>query len=140
MIQNISITDGPMTASSGCACCSPADKAPSSQATSSQAHTSSALQPPAPTAHGVQASYAVTGMTCGHCVSAVRAELSALPGVSTVTVDLVAGATSTVTITSTAPLEDAAVTAAVEEAGYTVSDSSPDSSPDSSSDSLDRRQ
>ncbi|WP_409331541.1 heavy-metal-associated domain-containing protein [Trujillonella humicola] len=59
--------------------------------------------------------YTVTGMTCGHCVSAVTEEVGALPGVHGVEVDLPTGA---VTVTSDAPLDGAAVAAAVEEAGY----------------------
>ena len=62
-------------------------------------------------------SFAVTGMTCGHCASAVTVELKALDGVTGVDVDLVAGGTSTVTVTSQAPLEDSQVAAALEEAG-----------------------
>lgn len=63
----------------------------------------------------------VTGMTCDHCVAAVNEELVALRGVTEVTVDLVAGGTSTVTIGSDAPLDPAAVAAAIDEAGYAVS-------------------
>ncbi|MCI2237803.1 cation transporter [Kineococcus sp. TRM81007] len=59
-------------------------------------------------------------MTCGHCVAAVREELSSLAGVTDVEVDLVAGGTSTVTITATVPLQQAAVAAAVDEAGYAL--------------------
>ncbi|MGY1743121.1 MULTISPECIES: heavy-metal-associated domain-containing protein [unclassified Blastococcus] len=59
--------------------------------------------------------YTVTGMTCGHCVSAVSEEVGGLPGVTAVDVDLPSGA---VTVTSDAPLDEAAVAAAVEEAGY----------------------
>jgi len=62
--------------------------------------------------------YLVSGMTCGHCVSAVTDEVGQLPGVDTVTVDLNAGGESGVTVTSGAPLEEAAVQAAVDEAGY----------------------
>jgi len=62
----------------------------------------------------------VTGMTCGHCVQAVTTELTALPGVSGVAVELVNGGVSTVTVTSEGPLDDDAVRAAVEEAGYDV--------------------
>jgi len=62
----------------------------------------------------------VDGMTCGHCVRAVTEELTALPGVADVTVDLVVGASSPVTVTSAAPLDPADVTAAVVEAGYAV--------------------
>lgn len=61
--------------------------------------------------------YSVTGMTCGHCVSAVTSELKAVSGVSDVRVELVAGGTSTVTVSSTAPLTDGQVAAALDEAG-----------------------
>ncbi|MGW0751177.1 heavy-metal-associated domain-containing protein [Streptomyces sp. NPDC002587] len=59
--------------------------------------------------------YRVTGMTCGHCEGAVAAELSALPGVSSVKA---VAATGEVTVTSAAPLAEQAVRAAVDEAGY----------------------
>ena len=62
----------------------------------------------------------ITGMTCGHCVSAVKSELSGLPGVETVDVDLVNGGTSTATISSSTPLDAASIDDAVAEAGYTV--------------------
>jgi copper chaperone len=61
------------------------------------------------------ATYTVSGMTCGHCVSAVSAEVGKLEGVTDVQVDLTTGA---VTVTSEAPLDDAAVAVAVDEAGY----------------------
>lgn len=61
--------------------------------------------------------YAVTGMTCGHCAGAVTSELTALNGVTDVRVDLVAGGTSTVTVTSDHPLDDAQVATALEDAG-----------------------
>jgi len=60
-------------------------------------------------------SYTVAGMTCAHCVSAVTEEVAKIPGVVEVQVDLSRGA---VDVTSAAPLQDAAVEAAVEEAGY----------------------
>ena len=59
--------------------------------------------------------YTVTGMTCGHCVASVTEELQEIAGVADVAVDLPSGA---VTVTSAEPLDDAAVKAAVEEAGY----------------------
>jgi len=62
--------------------------------------------------------YDVQGMTCGHCVSAVTEELTALSGVTAVDVDLDAAGTSKVTVTSEQPLDDDAVRAAVDEAGY----------------------
>ncbi len=60
----------------------------------------------------------VTGMTCDHCVAAVTEELSALTGVTDVSVALVAGGTTPVTVLSEQPLDEAAVAAAVDEAGY----------------------
>ena len=62
----------------------------------------------------------VTGMTCGHCVRSVQEELTALPGVTDVQVELVAGGTSQVTITATEPLSDDDIRAAIDEAGYQV--------------------
>jgi copper ion binding protein len=64
--------------------------------------------------------YDVTGMTCGHCVAAVQEEVGAIDGVTAVDVALVAGGTSTVTVTSEAPLADEAVREAVDEAGYAL--------------------
>ncbi|WP_233491629.1 heavy-metal-associated domain-containing protein [Blastococcus sp. TBT05-19] len=64
------------------------------------------------------ASYTVTGMTCGHCVTAVTEEVSSVPGVTAVDVDLASGA---LTVTSEQPVDESAVRAAVEEAGYEVS-------------------
>lgn len=62
-------------------------------------------------------SYAVAGMTCGHCAGAVTSELKSLDGVTEVQVDLVAGGTSTVTVISSEPLVAAQVVAALDEAG-----------------------
>lgn len=62
--------------------------------------------------------YSVAGMTCGHCTSAVTEELSKLVGVQEVKIDLVAGGTSAVHVTSESPLDEAAVREAVDEAGY----------------------
>ena len=61
--------------------------------------------------------FAVTGMTCGHCVSAVTSELKDLPGVTDVDVELIAGGSSTVTVDATTPLTDEQVAAALDEAG-----------------------
>ncbi|MER7662416.1 cation transporter [Streptomyces sp. NPDC096193] len=64
---------------------------------------------------GVTAVYQVTGMTCGHCEGAVSGEISALPGVTSVKA---VAATGQVTVASDAPLDEAAVRDAVDEAGY----------------------
>jgi copper chaperone CopZ len=63
----------------------------------------------------VTTTYKVTGMTCGHCEGAVRDEVSALDGVSAVEAS---AATGLVTVTSAAEPDEAAVRAAVDEAGY----------------------
>ena len=60
----------------------------------------------------------VSGMTCGHCVSAVTEELSSIAGVSSVAVELVPGEVSVVTVTSDGELAEEAVAAAIDEAGY----------------------
>jgi copper chaperone CopZ len=63
----------------------------------------------------------VSGMTCGHCTSAVTEELTALDGVGQVRIDnLVKGGDTEVAIDSTQPLDPDAVRAAVEEAGYSA--------------------
>jgi copper chaperone len=62
--------------------------------------------------------YLVTGMTCSHCVASVTEELSALPGVESVNVQLNAGDASRVTVASSATLDIDAVRAAIDEAGY----------------------
>ena len=62
-----------------------------------------------------QRTYTVTGMTCGHCVTSVTEEITAINGVTDVAVDLSTGA---VTVTSNDPVDEARVRAAVEEAGY----------------------
>jgi copper chaperone CopZ len=102
--QNLSLTDV-STAAPGCACCS----------TTHHAHT--------PIGAGAEessvvATYAVAGMTCGHCVGAVSSELHALDGVQNVQIDLVAGGTSRLTVSASRQLKDAEVSAAITEAGY----------------------
>jgi len=59
--------------------------------------------------------YTVSGMTCSHCVNSVSSEIKQIPGVTDVQVDLASGA---VTVTSDQPVDDTAVAAAVDEAGY----------------------
>jgi copper chaperone len=95
-------------ATAGCSCCTP---------------RTTATPQPAPHEAGLSsttadtATFAVAGMTCGHCIAAVTEELSTLPGVSAVNVDLVAGGTSTVTITSDTPVSRTQVAAALDAAG-----------------------
>ncbi len=60
-------------------------------------------------------SLTVTGMTCDHCASAVCAEISKLPGITGVDVDV---ATGTVRITGDPLPGDTPLREAVQEAGY----------------------
>lgn len=59
--------------------------------------------------------YQVKGMTCGHCEGAVSSEIAELAGVTSVKA---VASTGQVTVVSEAPLDDDAVAAAVDEAGY----------------------
>ncbi|MBO4259108.1 heavy-metal-associated domain-containing protein [Streptomyces griseorubiginosus] len=59
--------------------------------------------------------YKVSGMSCGHCEGSVSSEISELPGVTSVKAVASAGE---VTVVSEAPLDEAAVRAAVDEAGF----------------------
>lgn len=61
--------------------------------------------------------YVVTGMSCEHCVASVREEIGKLDGVESVEVEL---ASRVVTVESDRPLDPAAVSEAVDEAGYEV--------------------
>ena len=65
----------------------------------------------------ISATYQVTGMTCEHCTRAVSEELTALDCVTGVSVDLVPGGTSAVTVSSETPVAQQAVAAALDEAG-----------------------
>lgn len=67
------------------------------------------------TPRSVTAVYQVKGMTCGHCEGAVTEEISAIAGVTSV--EAVAS-TGLVTVVSGAPVAEATVRAAVDEAGY----------------------
>ena len=59
--------------------------------------------------------YQVTGMSCGHFETAIRAEVSEIPGVTDIDVS---AQTGRLTVTAEQPVDDAAVIAAVDEAGY----------------------
>ncbi len=61
--------------------------------------------------------FAVTGLTCGHCVGAITSELSVLAGVTDVHVDLVVEGTSTLRVTAEQELSDDEVAMALDEAG-----------------------
>lgn len=59
--------------------------------------------------------YSVSGMSCGHCESAVSKEVTAIPGVTSVTA---VAKTGLVTVASEQPLDEETIRAAVDEAGY----------------------
>ena len=59
--------------------------------------------------------YQVTGMTCGHCEMSIREEVGTVPGVTGIEVS---AQTGKLVVTSTEPVDEAAVLAAVDEAGY----------------------
>lgn len=61
--------------------------------------------------------FTVTGMTCGNCENHVREEVSEISGVTVVDVSHTAGK---LVVTSEGPLDEAAIIAAVDEAGYTA--------------------
>jgi len=61
--------------------------------------------------------FQVTGMSCGRCQRAVIEEISRIPGIQGVTVDL---ATGSVTVTATQPVDRTDVAHAVNEAGYAL--------------------
>ncbi|MDO0933303.1 cation transporter [Streptomyces sp. DG2A-72] len=63
----------------------------------------------------ITATYKVSGMSCGHCEGAVSGEISELPGVSSVKA---VASTGEVTVISEAALDEEAVRAAVDEAGF----------------------
>jgi copper chaperone len=65
---------------------------------------------------GTERVYLVDGMTCGHCSAAITGEVQRVPGVGGVEVDLDRG---TVTVRG-ADADDAAIRAAIDEAGYQV--------------------
>ena len=65
------------------------------------------------------ATYTVTGMTCGHCVASVTEEVTAVAGVTEVSVELESGL-----LTVTGDADAQAVRGAVEEAGYQLASQS----------------
>ena len=64
----------------------------------------------------IERGYTVSGMSCGHCAQSVSEELTALPGVTEVDVDVPAGR---VVVRAEAALAEDDVRTAVEEAGFT---------------------
>ncbi|MFQ4149525.1 heavy-metal-associated domain-containing protein [Arthrobacter sp. LAPM80] len=65
--------------------------------------------------------YAVEGLTCGHCVQTVETAVRAVAGVDSASITLVAGGASAMAVSGQATEED--IRAAVAAAGYTVTES-----------------
>lgn len=105
-------TELPLAASAGCSCCSPAADA---QADAQKAPAAVVMSDAAAPS---QRTFAIEGLTCGHCVRTVEKAVSALDGVESASVDLVAGGRSGLTVAG--PVADAAVRQAVTSAGYSL--------------------
>ncbi len=58
------------------------------------------------------------GMTCAHCVSSVTEEITEVPGVLSVSVDLVIDGDSVVNVESGSEIDEELIRAAIDEAGY----------------------
>ncbi|MET8506545.1 heavy-metal-associated domain-containing protein [Streptomyces sp. NPDC015232] len=85
-------------------CCTPDNSCNTTEATTATA-----------VADATTTVYAVSGMTCGHCKTAITNSVSALDGVISVDVDVAGGK---VTVTTGGAPDDAAIAAAVDDAGY----------------------
>ena len=88
---------------SGCSCCAPQEAAVSAAPTTSDY---------------VSAAFPVLGLTCGSCASRVSGAVGKITGVREARVDLVAGGTSTLHVTSTTPLDAGLVASTIRDAGY----------------------
>lgn len=114
--RNLQLTASPVAEESGCGCggcgCGGDDGTTGSRPTDERTTGTMPDERQVTTQ-----TYAVTGMTCGHCASAVSTELTSLKDVTDVRVDLVVGGISTVMVTSRNPLEETQVATALEEAG-----------------------
>ncbi|WP_189337635.1 heavy-metal-associated domain-containing protein [Arthrobacter sp. AFG7.2] len=98
----------PLASGAGCSCCSPEGHA--------QKTTAAVATPGAGAA--APRTFDLEGLTCGHCVQTVEKAVSALEGVESASVDLVAGGRSGLTVAGT--VTDAAVRQAVTSAGYSL--------------------
>lgn len=62
--------------------------------------------------------FLVTGLTCNHCVMTVSRAVALVPGVTGVSIDLVANGESTLHVESDSPVNAEALDAAIVDAGY----------------------
>lgn len=110
--RSLPLLDGQTTDSHGCGCGScGCDTSDLGAATAPAAPRRSAEH--TPTTH----SFAVTGLTCGHCVGAVTSNLMSLEGVTDVHVELTGGGTSTVSVVSDIRPDNVRVDEALAQAG-----------------------
>jgi copper chaperone len=65
----------------------------------------------------VQREYRVPEVSCAHCVAAIKGELTTIAGIQAVDVDL---EKKMVTVLAADDVDDAAIVAGIEEAGYEV--------------------
>jgi copper chaperone len=68
----------------------------------------------------MNSTYLVRGMTCAHCVSSVTEEITEVPGVLSVSVDLVVGGNSVVKVESGSEIDEELIRTAINEAGYEI--------------------
>jgi copper chaperone CopZ len=98
----------PLASGTGCSCCSPAGHAQQAPAAVVKSDAATASRQ----------TFAIEGLTCGHCVQTVEKAVSALEGVESASVELVAGGRSGLTVAGS--VSDAAVRQAVTSAGYSL--------------------
>lgn len=84
---------------------------------SSNASANTAVATADPSTAAVSNVYAVAGMTCGHCVTAVTGEVTKIDGVTGVNVDVASGR---VTIESATEIDESTLRDAIDEAGYAL--------------------
>lgn len=95
--------------------------APVSESSCSCCSTETTAAAPATSTDAPGTHYSLEGLTCGHCVQSVQTAVLAVAGVESVTVDLVAGGTSTLVVSGPAVPDD--ICSAVAAAGYAVTES-----------------
>ncbi|MFJ8014944.1 cation transporter [Streptomyces sp. NPDC096339] len=93
-------------------CCTPEGTCGTTAGTTAGTATAVAIAAPDAT---VSTAYRVSGMTCGHCRTAITAAVGALNGVVSVDVDLAGGLVTVITVGEP---DDPAIAAAIDDAGY----------------------
>jgi copper chaperone len=119
-------TDLGLTSTASAGCCGGASKASESAAASPAATdtgccggASKASEPVAAVVAGtITETFDVDGMTCAGCVTRVSNAVGEVAGAQSVSIDLVSGGVSKMTVSSTKPLDRSDVAAAVATTGY----------------------